>query len=334
MRRLTRLLAAALLATALPAAPAVAGEDWVADYDQAVKIAQKEGKNLLVDFTGSDWCGWCIKLHDEVFRHEEFLRYARNGYVLVSLDFPKSEEAKAKVPNPGRNAELRDLHQVRGYPTILLMTPEGAVFAQTGYQQGGPAAYVAHLQEISAGPLAELARVDEIRKAFAASDGGPEAFTGLLDAFDGLPERSAFAPRLEAPIRARLGQGDEALRRRVASALVRMGRVDDPVLAEVAAIDPKNAAGLHSDALLVVVEAVAVDDAIRPAADRIHAFFGIEGLQQPERESAVLLCVYGAYWDMNFLDDPARAKELAQRGLQHMAADHRARNLLQTIAGT
>ena len=325
---------ARLLATAFLAAPAVAGEGWVADYDEAVKIARQEGKNLLVDFTGSDWCGWCIKLHDEVFQHEEFLRYAARGYVLVSLDFPRTEEAKAKVPNPERNAELLALHQIRGYPTILLMTPDGAVFAQTGYQAGGPAAYVAHLEEISKKPLAELAQVDEIGKAFAATDGGSEAFATLLAGFDALPADSPFAARLEAPIRARLGQGDEPLRRRVAAALVRMDRVDDAVLTEVAAVDPKNAAGLYSDALLVIVEAVSVDEAIRPATDRIQAFFQIEGLEQLERESAVLLCIYGAYWNMNFLESPERAKELARRGLEHMAADHRARGLLQTIAGS
>ena len=70
---------------------AMSGEGWVADFDVAVKQAREQGKHLLVDFTGSDWCGWCIKLHDEVFAKEAFLKAAQEKYVLVALDFPRDQ---------------------------------------------------------------------------------------------------------------------------------------------------------------------------------------------------------------------------------------------------
>ena len=70
MQILNTFLAAGMIALA-PTVTVSAEADWIADYDEAVKIAKAEGKDLLVDFTGSDWCGWCIKLHDEVFSFEE-----------------------------------------------------------------------------------------------------------------------------------------------------------------------------------------------------------------------------------------------------------------------
>jgi thiol-disulfide isomerase/thioredoxin len=120
----------------------------MADFDKATQLAQKEGKDLFVDFTGSDWCGWCIKLHDEVFQHDAFLKPIQEDYILVALDYPRKEAAKALVPNPKRNQELKKKYAIRGYPTILLMTPDGEVYGKTGYRKGGPELYVEHVKKL------------------------------------------------------------------------------------------------------------------------------------------------------------------------------------------
>jgi thiol:disulfide interchange protein len=75
-------------------APAEHGAEpkWVTDWEAAKAQAKKEGKDLLVDFTGSDWCGWCIKLHEEVFSHAEFSGPATELFVFVELDFPRQKE--------------------------------------------------------------------------------------------------------------------------------------------------------------------------------------------------------------------------------------------------
>ncbi|MEM9802337.1 MAG: thioredoxin family protein [Planctomycetota bacterium] len=134
-----------LSALAAPTTPAGDAAHWYADYDEAVAAAKEQGKDLLVDFTGSDWCGWCIKLDEEVFSQESWWKAAQRQYVLVALDFPRGEKAKAMVPDPQRNVELRDQHGIRGYPTVLLMTPEGDVFGRTGYKKGGPDGYLDHM---------------------------------------------------------------------------------------------------------------------------------------------------------------------------------------------
>src|SRR5690606_33705180 len=140
------LLAASVAAQQDAAAPK-SQDPWYADFDKAVAAAIEQKKDLLVDFTGSDWCGWCIKLHEEVFAHDSFLEGVQQHFVLVALDFPRGEEAKARVPNPHRNKELLGKYGVRGSPTVLLMTPEGEVFGKTGYEPGGPAKYLASIEE-------------------------------------------------------------------------------------------------------------------------------------------------------------------------------------------
>ena len=144
------------------AAPVIAGgEGWTADFEAAKKEAAGSGKDLLVDFTGSDWCGWCIKLNKEVFQHDEFKTGVKDGFVLVELDFPKD---KSKIPAETleQNKALGKKYGVRGYPTILLLDAEGRPYAKTGYRKGGPEAYVTHLNELKA---SRVARDEAFKKA-------------------------------------------------------------------------------------------------------------------------------------------------------------------------
>ena len=94
MRTWMTALALGLLATLTPTVQAAEGGRWIDDFDEAVKLAKAENKDLLVDFTGSDWCGWCIKLNKEVFSQPDFAGYAKKNLVLVELDFPNKAEPK------------------------------------------------------------------------------------------------------------------------------------------------------------------------------------------------------------------------------------------------
>ena len=84
----SRSLLASLLALAFTASAFAGGEGWSDNYAKALAQAKAEKKLVLVDFTGSDWCGWCIKLDKEVFSKPEFKTYAKENLVLVELDFP------------------------------------------------------------------------------------------------------------------------------------------------------------------------------------------------------------------------------------------------------
>jgi thioredoxin-related protein len=126
-----------------------AGEGWTSDYEAALKQASDEKKNLLIDFTGSDWCGWCIKLDKEVFSHDEFKTGVKDTLVLLELDFPR-DKSKLTESVIAQNDTLRKKYAIKGYPTILITDEKGKPFARTGYQAGGPEKYVAHLNELIA----------------------------------------------------------------------------------------------------------------------------------------------------------------------------------------
>ena len=138
---------AVIAALCYPGAAMAGGEGWTSDFAAAKKQAAESKKDLLIDFTGSDWCGWCIKLNDEVFKHEPFKEGVKDSFVLVELDFP-NDKSKLSEETIAQNQELGEKYAVRGYPTILLCDAEGRPYASTGYQAGGPEKYVAHLNEL------------------------------------------------------------------------------------------------------------------------------------------------------------------------------------------
>jgi len=222
---------------------------WQQDFDAAAALARSQGKDLLVDFTGSDWCGWCIKLHEEVFDFEEFQSAAVKDFVLVSLDFPRKDENKAKVPNPERNQELMDKYGVRGFPTILLMNPDGEVYASTGYREGGAAAYVAHLAEIRAAGREALGRSRKLLEAFEAAQGDAKlaAWEAVMAEFGKHEGDSPFVGKLAPAVRWVLQVDPEnakGLSLRATKALLAAGQMDDELAGVARSLDAKNAEGL------------------------------------------------------------------------------------------
>jgi len=116
-------------------------DEWMTDFKAALAKAKKEKKVVLADFTGSDWCGWCIKLKDEVFSKPEFKEWAAQHVVLLELDYPRKTPQSDELKK--QNAELAKEYQIQGYPTILFLDSKGKKVGQSGYVEGGPAAWIA-----------------------------------------------------------------------------------------------------------------------------------------------------------------------------------------------
>ncbi len=117
---------------------------WLTDYAKAKAQAAAEHKPMLLDFTGSDWCVWCIKFDKEVLSTPEFEKYAAANLVLVRLDFPESKPQPAEEKK--QNEALSDKFGVQGFPTLLLLSAaEKTLFVQSGYAPGGPKAFLAKL---------------------------------------------------------------------------------------------------------------------------------------------------------------------------------------------
>jgi len=148
----TKTLLALVLMLAVVTLGRAATETWMTDLDAARARAAKEGKNLLIEFTGSAWCPPCKALHAEVLTTPQFAAFSRN-LVLVALDYPPlSERTPEKIAaNPKLAAlmKLKEKYGAPGFPTMLLYTASGDELARiVGYEAGsGPARYLAQLQK-------------------------------------------------------------------------------------------------------------------------------------------------------------------------------------------
>ena len=128
---------------------------WHTDMNKATEISKKTKKPLLLFFTGSDWCGWCIRLQKEVLKTPEFVKWAKENVVLVELDFPRRTPQSPEIVK--QNAELQQTFGVRGYPTVWLVNPikkDGKTsleqLGSTGYVAGGPSDWLAVADKILA----------------------------------------------------------------------------------------------------------------------------------------------------------------------------------------
>ncbi|MDX1563843.1 MAG: thioredoxin family protein [Phycisphaeraceae bacterium] len=152
-------------ASAAHAFEAAGHEGWTNDWEAAKKQAAEEGKDLLIDFTGSDWCGWCIRLNKEVFDKAAFKKEAPKHFVLVELDFPNRKKQSAELK--AQNQKLKNRFSIRGFPTILLADAQGRPYAKTGYKRGGESKYLEHLEELRT----KKAKRDELFKAAEGKEG-------------------------------------------------------------------------------------------------------------------------------------------------------------------
>ncbi len=122
--------------------------EWHTDLTKAVKLSNKTKKPMMLFFTGSDWCGWCIRLQKEVFKTPEFETWAKGNVILVELDFPRRTPQAPELQ--AQNAQLQQFFNVRGYPTVWFATgkmdKEGKVdflpIGSTGYVAGGPTVWL------------------------------------------------------------------------------------------------------------------------------------------------------------------------------------------------
>ena len=120
--------------------------DWQTDFKKASSDARASGKYIMLDFSGSDWCGWCIKLEKEVFSQDAFKDFTEKNLVCVLVDFPRRIEQTREQKQ--QNWNLATKYGIQGYPTIIILSPDGELVGKTGYLQGGSRKYVQHLNEI------------------------------------------------------------------------------------------------------------------------------------------------------------------------------------------
>lgn len=120
---------------------------WLTDFATARRMAQAEGKLMLLDFTGSDWCGWCMKLDREIFATPEFQDYAAKKLVLVKVDFPRRRDLP--LAQREQNEHLAEHFDVQGFPTLVVLDAKGQFLDAIGYKRGGPEPLLAGLEKVT-----------------------------------------------------------------------------------------------------------------------------------------------------------------------------------------
>ena len=194
-----RTLCAAMALVALAPAWAV---EWMTDLDAAKAKAAAENKAVLVDFTGSDWCGWCIRLRKQVLDTPAFEQYAKDKFVFMEVDVPRNPKFDKELR--ARNEKLCDQYGVDGFPTILVLTPQGDVV-------GGFNGYMPSVAEAAAPLDAALEVASLLRKA--DSQQGAEQLATLVQAYKAIPaEMRSCAAGLKARIVALDPQDTSGLR--------------------------------------------------------------------------------------------------------------------------
>lgn len=127
---------------------------WHNDVKKAMEVSKKSKKPLMLFFTGSDWCGWCIRLQKEVFKTPEFTKWAKDNVVLVELDFPRRTPQQPEIQQ--QNMQLQQTFQVQGYPTVWFVNATTNKEKQVNFEKLGTTGYVA------GGPAKWLEGADKI----------------------------------------------------------------------------------------------------------------------------------------------------------------------------
>ena len=201
---------------------------WTQDYDAAVALAKTNNLPLMLNFTGSDWCGWCKLMDRQVFSKKEWEKWAKENIVLAFIDFPND---KSLVPKKyvARNGRLSDKYGVEGYPTFVVVDPESGDSIGTlgASREATPEKFISELEELLLQrPGVDLSkllapedmkRLEQLRQEKAIVKAGIEEFgkkanaeLGKLHKAIGEAKEKDAKAAAEAAFKARLAEFEKA----------------------------------------------------------------------------------------------------------------------------
>lgn len=318
----------------VPAVQSAPEMTWYHDLNEARQVAARDGKHVLIDFTGTGWCGFCKRLDQEVFSKPEFKTNAHENFVCVALDFDARLEARKDRPHPEENNRLRDALQVEGFPTVVLMTPKGVVYDRYGYEQGGPGPYVdkllrAHekamyLERNVPALAGAVARAKSPEEAAKAAD---EAILLLTQAGEH-PLAKPLVPLAQAALKSEKVAPER--QRAAVLALSAASVVDDTLIDLAFQIDPRNKAGLPEAAIAGAFRSLDDIDRVKGLVARTDALLRAGPIFDKERASQL----YGdsAYWTSSFLKEPEAAAVMARFALTLDPKDPSRRRMLESLS--
>lgn len=122
-------------------------QNWMTDFATATHLAQKQNKKIILVFSGSDWCAPCMKLENEIWKSDEFKKFADENYILLKADFPRRKKNALPKHQQEHNNQLAAIYNVNGYfPFVVVLNSQGKVIGQTGYTKTTPKNYINALE--------------------------------------------------------------------------------------------------------------------------------------------------------------------------------------------
>ena len=121
----------------------VNAQEWQYNLSTAQKMAKEKNREIILVFSGSDWCAPCIKLEKEILESEEFKAFAKDNFVLLKADFPRRKKNKLSKEQQEKNNKLAEKYNTNGYfPFVLVLNYNGKVLGTTGYKKVTPKEYI------------------------------------------------------------------------------------------------------------------------------------------------------------------------------------------------
>ncbi len=122
---------------------------WRTDFSRAKEEAKEKNRNILLSFSGSDWCIPCIKTRKEIFEKEPFTKFAETNLILVNADFPRLKKNRLSKELTRQNEALAEQYNKEGvFPCTLLLDANGKVLKQWhGYPGVTPEVFVTQIKE-------------------------------------------------------------------------------------------------------------------------------------------------------------------------------------------
>ncbi len=124
----------------------VSAQKWETSLDVAKTKAEKEGKNIVLTFSGSDWCIPCMKLEKNIWESSEFIEYSKEHLILLRADFPKKKVNALPKEQQEQNDRLAEIYDKQGlFPYVLVLDKKGQIMGSTGFKNVSPKEYIALL---------------------------------------------------------------------------------------------------------------------------------------------------------------------------------------------
>ncbi|WP_430400734.1 thioredoxin family protein [Flavobacterium sp.] len=127
----------------------VFSQNWKLDFDEAKQLANEENKNIILVFSGSDWCAPCIKLDRNIWQSEAFKKESDENWIIVKADFPRKKANQLEDAQMNKNRKMAEKYNIEGsFPLVVVLDKSGKILGKMGFKNVSSEEYVKMIQEI------------------------------------------------------------------------------------------------------------------------------------------------------------------------------------------